>query len=272
MTRTVSAVLLCLLGCLLFAGSAAATTAAPLTIGPDDALPLPVAWPAAFQDKVEAPDYADLWTVNLAEGQQIIANMTSANSNDVFGVCLWAPGTTDFSDPLGSSLKSDISILFVRPLSYKYVVPTGAAGTYYIEVWWDQFYVLQDDSYQMWVSVQSPSTTALRITAPRVKARLHAWRSYTSWGTLRPLHYAGDMSVRVVWQKYYKGRWRLDSRDRPENQDYFDGTSRFTRFKVSYSFMAVGSGTMRWRVRAIHLADDLHPRKASAWRYFKVVN
>jgi hypothetical protein len=237
----------------------------------DDALPLPDVWPAALLEQLESPDYADLWTVDLKEGQQILANMTQANGNDVFGVCLWAPGTTDFSDPLGASLKSDISILFMRSLSYRYIVPTGAAGTYYIEAWWDQFYVLQDPSYQMWVSVQSPSKTAVRITPPAVPYVVHTSTDYESWGTLRPLHYAGNTSVKVVWQSYYRGRWVAEPSDHPENEDYFNGTSRFTRFQVSYSFMPLwGHGGQRWRVKAIHLADSLHPRKVSAWRYFNV--
>jgi hypothetical protein len=271
MNRPLMAFLLCLVCVLLVGVAAGGAVAAPASVTADAALPLPSAWPAAFADKVEVPAYVDLWSVSLAEGQQIIANMTLVNSDDVLGVCLWAPGTTDFSDPLGASLKSDAT-WFGNYASYKYIVPPGAAGTYYIEVWWNDLYTLFDGSYLMWVSVQSPSTTAVSITAPAVKARLRAFRDYTFRGALRPLHYSGDESVQVVWEKYQRGRWRRDSTERPDNEDYFNGTSRLTRFKVSFSFLAVGSGTMRWRVRAIHLADTLHPRKASAWRYFTVTN
>ena len=150
-------------------------------------------------------------------------------------------------------------------------MPAGGAGTYYIEAWWDQLGSLETGSYGMWVSIQSPST-AVRITAPAVKARLRTNRSYTSWGTLQPLHYAGDSTVKIVWQKYYRGRWRTDSTSRPQNEDYYNGATRYTRFEVSYSFWGLGSGTMRWRVQAVHPADRLHPSRSSAWRYFTVKN
>jgi hypothetical protein len=269
MNQPLRLLLLSALGLLLIAVPAGTAAATPPPLGPGDALPLPLAWPAAFTDTVEAPGYVDLWTLDLAEGQQVIANMTLVNDDDVLGVCLWAPGTTDFSDPLDASLRYDVT-WFDTTGTYNYSVPSGAAGTYYIEVWWNDLYTLWDGSYRMWVSVQSPSKTAVRITPPAVKAHLHAFRDYQSRGTLRPLHYSGDDGVQVVWQKYYRSRWRLDSTERPDNEDYFNGTSRFTRFQVSYSFLAIGSGTMRWRVRAIHFADSLHPRKASAWRYFTV--
>ena len=54
--------------------------------------------------------------------------------------------------------------------------------------------------------------------------------------------------------------------------DYYHGATRSTRFKVSYSFWGLGSGTMRWRVQAIHLADQLRPSRSSAWRCFTVKN
>ena len=60
--------------------------------------------------------------------------------------------------------------------------------------------------------------------------------------------------------------------NRPENVDYYNGTTRSTRYKVAYSYWGIGSGTMRWRVRAIHLADKLHPRKVSAWHYLALLH
>jgi hypothetical protein len=44
--------------------------------------------------------------------------------------------------------------------------------------------------------------------------------SYTSYGTLKPLHLAGDQNVKVQWQKYSNGRWRGAGTMRPENIDY----------------------------------------------------
>jgi hypothetical protein len=149
--------------------------------------------------------------------------------------------------------------------SFKYIVPTGAGGTYYINVWSDGTDV-SNGAYTLAANVQSPSTTAVRITPPAVPLRAVSGRRYTSYGTLRPLHYAGDQTVKVEWQKYSGGRWRAAGTMRPVNRNY----SSYTRYKVSYSFYGSGSGSMRWRVRAIHLADQLHPRKASAWRYFSV--
>ncbi len=39
-----------------------------------------------------------------------------------------------------------------------------------------------------------------------------------------------------------------------------------TAFRVGFSFYGWGSGKLHWRVRAVHHADELHPRKASSWR------
>lgn len=271
MNNSAAALLWCLVGLLLVGVAAGGAAAAPGRATADSALPLPIAWPAAFSDTVVGPDYVDLWTVSLGAGQQVIADMTPVEGDDEIGVSLWAPGTTDFSDPYDSTLVHDMRY-FTGSASYKYIVPAGATGTYYIGVWSDEYSAGADGPYRMWVSVQSPSKTAVRISPPAVRARLRTNRDYVSWGTLRPLHYAGDETVKVEWQKFYQGRWRRAGTDRPENRDSYDGTTRYTRFRLAYSFWGIGSGTLRWRVRAIHLADGLHPRKASAWRYFKVSN
>jgi hypothetical protein len=85
-------------------------------------------------------------------------------------------------------------------------------------------------SYPFTVDVQSPASR-VAITHPAVPGTVRTGRTSTSQGDLHPLHSAEDTSVSVEFQKYSKGRWR---------------------------------------VRAVHLADQMHPRQASAWRTFWV--
>ena len=211
-----------------------------------------------FIDTLDAPDYEDLWTVSVKAGQQLIVTMNPPSGGD-FDLALWAPGTTDFSS---KSAALRLSAHYSGLEDLKYIVPSGAGGRYIIDVWADG----DGGQYRLRVNKQSPSRTAVRITPPAVPYRCVTGRSYTAYGTLKPLHFRGDQTVKVVWQKYSGGRWRADSSERVRNLNY----RSYTRFKVSFSFWGYGSGTMRWRVRAIHLADKLHPQKASAWRYFTV--
>lgn len=238
--------------------AARADLAEPLRIAAGDALPLPS---MDFTDTLAAPEYEDLWTVDLAAGQQLIVAMYPPSTDD-FDLCLWAPGTTDFSFHSSSVA---ISWNYSGTESIKYIVPEDASGTYYVDVWTLQASVTDGD-YRLTVNKQSPSKTAVRITPPAVPRRAVSGRKYAAYGTLKPLHYAGDQTVKVEWQKYSGGRWRAAGAMRPVNKNY----RSYTRYKVAYSFYGYGSGTMRWRVRAIHLADQLHPRKASTWRYFTV--
>lgn len=223
-----------------------------------DARPLPS---SPVSGSLKAPFFVDLWSLHLDAGQQIIVTMTAAA--DSLETCLWPPGTVEVGDTSGSVARSGT---YDEVKRFKYVVPSGRGGTYYIEQWSSGSGV-SDASYSFSVDVQSPSRN-VAVTAPAVPRSLRAWRDYSAYGTLKPLHFAGDESVKVVWQKYSGGRWRTDATMRPENTDY----KGYTRFKVEFSFSAVGSGTMRWRVQAIHLKDALHPQKASAWRYFTVTN
>ena len=225
----------------------------------DAALPLP---PSPVHDTLEAANYVDLWSLSLKAGQQIIVTMHPPDG-EYFETCLWPPGTQDVSDTSAAVAQSRTYDDIKR---FKYIVPAGAGGTYYIEDW-SRYSSVSNGAYWFAVNVQSP-TTRVTVTAPAVGKYLKAWRTYTYYGTLKPLHFAGDKSVKVVWQKYSGGRWRTDSTMRPENLDY----NGYTRFKVSFSINAYGHGTMRWRVQAIHLRDALHPQKASAWRYFSVTN
>ena len=91
-------------------------------------------------------------------------------------------------------------------------------------------------------------------------------QDYTAWGTLSPRHLPGVESVTVEWQKYGSGRWRSESSERAVNVDRGGATG----FRVDFNFYGWGSGKMHWRVRAVHRADEMHPRKASAWRSFWV--
>jgi hypothetical protein len=220
-------------------------------------------WPPStdFTDALTAPGYSDLWKVDLAPGRQLIANLTPPGLEN-FDLCLWAPGTTDFSDPYQSAT---YSMHYSGAESFKYIVPSGAGGTYYLGVWADSSSV-SDGSYRLWFNVQAPSTTAVRITPPQVPLRCVTSRTYTSSGTLKPLHYVEDTCVRCTFEKFSGGRWRSAGTRSGVNENY-NGS---TRYKITYSFYGYGSGSMKWRVRAVHLADELHPRKVSAWRYFTV--
>ncbi len=248
-----------------------------------DAIDTTTAWASAFGDKVmrrggtpttadasplpsspvsgslKAPFFVDLWSLHLDAGQQLIVTMTARD--DALETCLWPPGTVDVGDPSAAVARSDS---YEDVKRFKYVVPSGRGGTYYIEQWSTDTSV-SDGSYSFTANVQS-RTRNVTVTAPSVPRTVQAWRDYTAYGTLQPLHFAGDKSVKVVWQKFSGGRWRTDGTMRPENIDYKGAT----RFKVQFSFSAIGSGSMRWRVQAIHLKDELHPQKASPWRYFTV--
>ena len=221
-----------------------------------DARPLPA---SPVTGSLAAPFFVELWSLDLDAGQQLIVTMTARD--DALQTCLWPPGTVEVGDVSAAVARSDA---YAEVARFRYIVPAGRGGTCYIEVW------STDSSpssgpYTFTADVQSPSRN-VTVTAPSVPRSVRAWRDYTAWGTLQPLHYAGDESVKVVWQKFSGGRWRTDGTMRPENVDF----RGYTRYSVDFSFTAIGSGSMRWRVQAIHLKDALHPQKASAWRYFTV--
>ncbi len=222
-----------------------------------DALPLP---PSPVYNALEPPFYVDLWSCDLKPRQQIIVTMTPP-AGESFETCLWPPGTQEVAD---TSAAVAMSRTFDDTKRFKYIVPEGQGGTYSIEQWNAGASVSNGD-YSFKVDVQSPSTN-VTPTPPAVAKNLRTGRQYTYFGTLKPLHFAGESSVKVVWQKYTGGAWRTASVMRPTNIDY----ATYTRYKVSFSVAGWGHGTMRWRVQAIHLKDALHPQRASAWRYFSV--
>lgn len=248
-----------LLMCLL---ALAASGAGPTTAGAAHGtmpVPVPVTGPVEYGTLL-GPDYEDMWSVFLEDGQQLIVTMYSAESED-FDLCLWAPGTTDISSKSDALVKE---AHYSGTESIKYVVPPGAGGTYFI----NPFCIFAPEatgSYHFSVDVQSPASR-VAITAPAVPGTVRTNHTYTSYGTLRPLHFAEDTSVRVEFQKYSKGRWRAGGTVSASSEDY----QGFTRYQAEYSFYGWGSGKIRWRVRAVHLADEMHPRQASAWRSFWV--
>lgn len=215
-----------------------------------------------YSTLTDANGYEELWSIPLQAGQQLIVNLFPSSGEDL-DLALWGPETTEVTS---HSQALDVSWQFGdKPEAIKYVVPAGGAGTYYIDVWSSD--APAGGYYWYTVNVQSPGGRA-SITPPAVKKYLRTGRWYTAYGTLKPLHFAGDRSVKVVWQKYYKKRWRAAGNERPYNLDYRGST----RYRVKIKFYGWGKGTMRWRVRAIHLKDELHPRRVSAWRYFYVKN
>jgi photosystem II stability/assembly factor-like uncharacterized protein len=224
-----------------------------------DALPLP---PSPVSNVLEPPFYVDLWSRYLDVRQQIIVTMIPP-AGESFETCLWPPGTQEVADMSAAVAQSRTYDKIKR---FKYIVPSGKGGTYYIQQWSSDSSVT-NGGYSFQVNVQSP-TTRVTPTAPAVAKHLRTGRKYTYFGTLSPLHFFGERSVKVVWQKYTGGRWRTALTMRPTNLDY----RTFTRYQVGFSLTGWGHGTMRWRVQAIHLKDALHPQKASAWRYFSVTN
>lgn len=222
-----------------------------------EALSLP---PSTVNDVLEAPFYVDLWSKYLEARQQIIVTMTPS-AGESFETCLWPPGTVEVAD---TSTAVTESRTFDKIKRFKYIVPAGKSGTYYIQVR-DTDSSVANGSYSLTANVQS-TTKRVTPTAPYVPKRIRAGRSYTCYGTLSPLHYFGEKSVKVVWQKHSGGHWRTSLTMRPTNLDY----RTYTRYKVSFRIVGWGNGTMRWRVQAIHLKDALHPQKASPWRYFTV--
>ena len=228
----------------------------PARTGPTaGAPPLPA---TSYHGTLEAPEYEDVWAFTLGGSQQAIIEMEPPDGED-FRLALFPPGTTS-TDDVSAAVATSMDAF--DPQALKYVAPDGAGGTYYIAVW-SAYSVVDDGSYSLEVDIQSP-TRDVRVTAPRVPATVRVNVDYSSFGTLSPRHMPGDESVTVEWQKYTGGRWRVERTERVENEDYAGAT----RFVVDYGFMGWGSGKMKWRVRAIHRADELHPRTASAWRYF----
>lgn len=207
-------------------------------------------------------EYEELWAITLRDGQQVIVKMFPSSGEDL-DLALWGPGTTEVTTHGGALERSwrygDV------PEAIRYVVPAGAGGTYFIDVWSSD--APAGGYYWFTVDVQSPGGRAA-VTPPAVKKNLRTGRWYTAYGTLRPLHFAGDRTVKLVWQKYSGKRWRAAGSDRPENIDY----RGYSRFRVKFKFYGWGKGTTKWRVRTIHLRDQMHPRRASAWRYFSVRN
>ena len=117
-----------------------------------------------FSDALEAPGYEDCWTVDAAPGQQLIITMAPPSGGD-FDLCLWAPGTTDFTYHYSESLV--ISAHYSGAEDFKYIVPAGAGGAYIVDVWSDTL----GGTYRLRVNKQSPSKTAVRITPPAVPLR-----------------------------------------------------------------------------------------------------
>jgi hypothetical protein len=209
---------------------------------------------------LQAPGYEDIWSFSLEGGQQAIIEMTPPEGED-FRLALFPPGTTA-TDRLADAVATSLDPF--DPQALKYVAPPSGGGVYYIDVW--SFYSSVDDgSYTLEVDIQSP-TRNVKVTAPNVPSTVRVNRDYTSRGTLNPRHMPGESSVTVEWQKLSGGRWRSEGTDRVENEDF----GSITRYKVEYSFFGWGSGKIKWRVRAIHRADELHPRVVSPWRYFWV--
>lgn len=237
------------------AAAAGSTARASHAGSTTDARPLPG---LSYRGILVAPKYEDIWSITLGGGQQAIVEMVPPEGED-FRLALFPPGTTSTDDISGAVATS---LDAFDPQALKYVAPGTGGRTYFIAVW--SFYANVDDgSYALEVDIQSP-TTNVKVTAPNVPGTVRVNRDYTSTGTLAPRHMPGDESVTVEWQKYSGGRWVGAGSDRVENEDH----GSITRYKVEYSFIGWGSGKMKWRVRAVHRADDLHPRKASAWRYF----
>jgi photosystem II stability/assembly factor-like uncharacterized protein len=222
-----------------------------------DALPLP---PSPVSNVLEPPFYVDLWSRHLNARQQIIVTMTP-HAGESFETCLWPPGTVEVADTSAAVAQSRTFDTIKR---FKYIVPAGKGGTYYLEAW-NADSSVSNGSYSFKFNVQSP-TSRVTPTAPAVPRHVRAGRNYSCYGTLSPLHFFGEKSVKVVWQKFSGGRWRTASTMRPTNIDY----RTYTRYKVSFRITGWGHGTMRWRVQAIHLKDALHPQKTSLWRYFSV--
>ena len=253
MGRFVRVVLLvCVVTAVAWAPAAASRT------GPTaGAPPLPA---TSYHGTLEAPEYEDIWAFTLAAGQQAIIELEPPDGED-FRLALFPPGTGS-TDDVSAAVATSLDAFDRQAL--KYVVPAGEGGTYYIAIW-SAYSVVDDGGYALEVDVQSP-TRDVRVTAPRVPGTVRVNEDYSSFGTLSPRHMPGEESVTVEWQKYSGGRWRVERTERVENEDY----NGATRFVVDYGFMGWGSGKMKWRVRAIHRADELHPRKASAWRTFWV--
>ena len=113
-------------------------------------------------------------------------------------------------------------------------MPAGAGGTYYI----NPFCIFAPEAtgdYHFTVDVQSPASR-VSITAPSIPGTVRTSRDYTSYGTLRPLHFVEDSSVKVEFQKYSKGRWRAAGSVSAANEDY----QGYTRYRGGLQLHGLG--------------------------------
>ena len=114
-------------------------------------------------------------------------------------------------------------------------------------------------------SSQSAPVTAtphVLLGKPSAPLRVRHAVAFTSTGTLRPRHPAGQRSVRILCYKLRSGTWVLRKTVNAANLNY----STYSKYRARFALPSAG----RWRLRAYHPADARHAATKSAYRYVTV--
>jgi len=148
-------------------------------------------------------DENDVFSVSLAEGEQIMTSLAGQPNTD-FDLYLYPPGSADLSSgPVATSAGSGY------PEKFKYVVPAGAGGTYYLRAAFTSTsfpgtYAL---TYDIGPADVTPPITSLS-TSPAVPDGDNGWFKTTPTITLTS-NEAG--ATYLQWETTWSGWWQTYS-------------------------------------------------------------
>jgi hypothetical protein len=144
-------------------------------------------------------DNDDVFSVNLAGGQQILASLTGQAGTD-FDLYLYPPGSTDFSSaPVAVSAGS------AYPEQINYIVPGGAGGTYYVRAAFPGYtlggtYAL---TYSIGAADVTPPVTVM-LTSPVLPDGNNGW--YKTAPTIALTSSEAGVTY-VQWDGTWNGWW-----------------------------------------------------------------
>ncbi len=105
-------------------------------------------------------------------------------------------------------------------------------------------------------------TPRVQLGVPAAPAQLRVGAPASFAGSLLPRHQAGPGGVSLEFQRLKEGAWAAGKTVKATVADAALGSVYVATVKLS----AAG----RWRVRAVHPADEVHAETASGWRDFVV--
>jgi len=148
-------------------------------------------------------DENDVFSVSLAAGEQIMTSLTGQLHTD-FDLYLYAPGSADLSSsPVATSAGG------AYPEKFKYVVPAGSGGTYYLRVAftggsWDGTYAL---AYTIGPADVTPPITTASLS-PALPDGDNGW--YTTAPTIT-LTSNEPGATYLQWETTWNGWWQTYS-------------------------------------------------------------